>query len=622
MTRKGKKAEDKAADSFGDETVSSNAQPGASFAPESNNELTDLPYRKTPEYRRLLEHFQSAEWEACLVSLDRLLADFPDDTHLVDFRHDVQVRSEREHHSARQSASDQQVARRQAVARTVFGGVAVILMVGVGLWLAGAYRQEETRRMLAVQATQTADALTAQEEMAAVFMKVGRAQEALDLYLEIQQTDPLRAGLGEAMAAARQAVAAEQSYQQGLRAMQAGDNARALELLQEVARLEPNYKDTAGLIEEVSKRQQVAALVQAIDEAYDRGDFGAVILNHEAIQALDPYADLSELEEKLFSSYQDVILKIAAKPDPTTEEIEAAARYYRTALALFPQSIAYAREQKELQEVAIELLASQYYLQGINLLENSDYTIEGLQQSMLVLQRAREKAPDSVLADAAIEKAEKFIDAYDALVRSDWDKAISVFEDLYKRDSEFAGGRVRSFLYDAHVARGDLLMLNADFAGALADFQAAEQHAWAQQENVLRLFQIEIRVAGALRKLGRLDQAVEFYQFSFKQMSAAANLSKPENSDLRETIAQAELAVSQGNAVGALDLYEQAVEESDPLYDLKEINARRGDTLPNIAFERGSTLVSLISANDLGGSLVLSRTRPLFVPTLAASVQP
>ena len=138
----------------------------------------------------------------------------------------------------------------------------------------------------------------------------------------------------------------------------------------------------------------------------------------------------------------------------------------------------------------------------------------------------------------------------------------------------------------------------------------------------MRLFQIEIRVAGALRKLGRLDQAVEFYQFSFKQISAAANLSKPENSDLREIIAQAELAVSQGNAVGGLDLYEQAVEKSDRLYDLKEINARRGDTLPNIAFERGSTLVSLISANDLGGSLVLSRTRPLFVPTLAASVQP
>ena len=83
----------------------------------------------------------------------------------------------------------------------------------------------------------------------------------------------------------------------------------------------------------------------------------------------------------------------------------------------------------------------------------------------------------------------------------------------------------------------------------------------------------------------------------------------------REPLAEAALA--EGSEQTAIAHYEEAVEQSDVLYEQVRITGRRGDTLPNISFENGSTLASLRSANDLGDSLILSSTQPISVPILA-----
>jgi tetratricopeptide (TPR) repeat protein len=333
-------------------------------------------------------------------------------------------------------------------------------------------------------------------------------------------------------------------------------------------------------------------------------------------QGIDPFFDSSDLDEMLFASYQDIVLEIAVRPDPTVEDIQTAAEYSRAALALFPQSLEYARQRAELQEVAIDLLASQYYLRGISMLESSDYSIQGLEQPILVLKRASEMAPGSPVADSAIQKVELFVDAYGSLVHGGWDGAIAGFEDLYGRDPDFADGRVRYFLYEAYTRRGDLLMLNADFGGALSDYQAAEKYAWMDDENVLRIFQIELRVGGALRKLGQYDQAAEYYHFAFDHVAYTDRLTKPDQAKLRETVLNADWAYAGDNAFSALSYYEEAAQQADEFFELIRIAVLQGDTLPNIAFANGSTLSSLQSANELGDRLVVGRSTELLIPIL------
>jgi tetratricopeptide (TPR) repeat protein len=620
MTAKDKKTDHRATEhtphAAAEVPAGAGAKPSLHSRPAAGHAPMTLAYRKDPNYRKLLEHFQNAEWEECLHSIDRLLRAYPGDKYLLAFKEDVQIRSEQQQRSERQRESDDRRRRRKVRSRTLIAVLSGILLLALVVWFVSAYQAEETRQRLAAEATQTAQALAAKDEMADTFMKVGKAKQALALYTEIQEVDPAYEGVVQAIAAAQQAITVEDLYQQGRGAMEGGDNKQALELLKKAEELQPEYKDTSQLIAKITRDLQVASLVEAIDEAYARGDSAAVIENYDAIQAIDPFIELPDLDDELFTSYQDLVLQIAAKPDPTLEEIKAAAKYYRNALALFPQSIAYARERAELQEVAIELLASQYYLQGISLLESSDYSIEGLEQSILVLQRAREKAPESQVVDSAIEKTQLFIEAYDHIVHGDWDDAIAGFDAVNRRDPDFAEGRVGYFLYEAYTSRGDLLMLNGDFGRAFADYQAAERFAWADEENVMRVFQIEVRIAAALYRLGRYDQAAEFYHSAFEQVAYQDRLTTPEQAGLLETLVKAESAYNEGNELPAITFYEESVEKADELYELTRITARRGDTLPNIAFENGSTLASLRSANELGDSLIISRSTPLLVPIL------
>jgi tetratricopeptide (TPR) repeat protein len=625
MKSKSKKLDHKAGEHARHASVDEHAGAGArhSFdaAQAPGKEPKALTYRKDPNYRRLLEHFQRADWEGCLQNLDHLLRAHPADAYLLAFKQDVQIRAEQQKQSQNQQESDEHQRRRNNRRRALLGGLSGTIILALLAWFGAAYQAEETRQNMAAQATQTAEALAAKDKMADTFMRAGKAEQALALYTAIRETDPSYEGIDEAIDAAQLSITAEGLYQQGTRAMADGDNDTALGLLRQVQKLQPEYKDTSQLIAQISREQQIASLAEGIQVAYNRGDSEGVIKNYEAIQAIDPLIQLPELDDELFASYRDLVLQLAARSDPTLEEIQTAARYYRNALALFPQNFKYARERAELQEVAVELIASQYYLQGISLLESSDYSIEGLEQSILVLRRAREKAPGSRIVDAAMEKAQLFIDSYDQLVHGDWDAAITGLEALYRRDPDFADGRVRYFLYEAYSSRGDLLMLNADFGGAFADYQAAERFAWANEENVLRLFQIEVRLAAALAKLGKFDQAAEFYHFAFQQVGYQERLTGPAREGLLETLLKADSAKDGDNAFSAIDSYKEAVKQADEFYELTRIDALRGDTLPNIAFENGSTLSSLRTANDLGDSLIIGRSRELFIPILPALPQ-
>ena len=574
-------------------------------------------YRDDPNFRDILHRFQNGELEECLERLNQFLVIYPEDGYLLTFKQDVEIRLKLQKNSQQQRIETNRGYYRKVGVRTLT--IAALISAVLIFFAWGGNKITQVR--LAQRAALTAQSLDAKCQTADSFLGAGRPEEALRLYKEIQQMAPSYKGIDQKIQEAEQTVAIETMYQEGVQAIKDGKTDRALEILSKVDELHPRYKDTLQLIQKIEQEQEIASLVKKFQSAYFRQDWTVVVNAYEAIQAIDPFFQSPELKDELFTSYRHLIVDIAGRNDATLEDIETAEKYYRIALALFPQNKEYAKERDELQKIAAELLANKYYLHVIDLLKSTNYSVEGLQESKRILSKAGDIGSDSPAIQAEIEKAQLFLDSYDSLLNRRWDDAVSGFEELHRREEDYADGRAKYLLYEAYVARGDLLFDYADFGGALADFQEAEIFAWSDEENLLRLFQVEVRTAAALYRLERVEESAEFYNYAFKQLGYRNRFADPEEKDLLDTLNQADLAYKNGDDWDAVRLYSLAMEQDERFYDYKTVSVKQGVTLANIAFDYDCTIESLRVANLFGENMVIGKDQEILVPVVITGGQ-
>jgi tetratricopeptide (TPR) repeat protein len=476
-------------------------------------------------------------------------------------------------------------------------------------------------RQLAITASLTAEALANKYQSAENLMLTGKPEEALILYNEIKQVDPSYKDVNQKIDSAEKYIEAITLYEQGVQLMNTGKYSDALETFSMVEQLYPDYKNTRELIQKIEQDKEVAFLIKEIEKTYAEEDWEGVIHNYEAIQAIDPFMELPELKDILFNSYRNLIIALASRPNLTLEEIETADDYYRKAIALVPQDKDYAEEREELKAIAIERLANKYYLYALSLIESSDYSYKGLRESVRILKKADNIGSESPIIMAEIEKAELFLTSYDDLLENNWDDAISKLETLLRKDENYADGRAKYFLYEAYTARGDNLFAYADFEGAFVDYQKAELIAWSDKENILRLFQIQVRIAAILKILDEINESAEYYNYAFERLDYEGKLTDPDEQEVLKIIAEANKSFQQGDAVEAINLYETAMEQQEKIYDQTTILVKQDDTLLNIAFVQGSTLERLRAANNIGESMVISIDQELLVSLLRATGQ-
>lgn len=578
-----------------------------------DQEPSALVYKDDPDFRELLLRFQNAELEECLEKINQFLIVHPEDKYLLAFKQDVEVRLKLQKISQQQRAEEYRKQRQRWGLRAL----AIVALVLVILILFAWTSNKLTQNRLEQEAALTAQSLDAKFQTAESLMRAGKPEDALRLYNEIQQVDPSYKGIDLKIQSAGQIMAVEELYQQGMQAIKEGKSDKALEILLQVEESRPKYKDTPQLIEKIEQEQQIASLIKGIQSSYSQQDWAGVVHAYEAIEAIDPFIQLPELKNMLFTSYRYLIVEIAGSGDASLKDLETAERYYSNALALFPQNKEYAKEREELQKVAAKLLANKFYLQAIDLLESTNYSAEGLQESIRILTKANNIGSDSPAIQAEIEKAQLFLNSYNSLLQRKWDDAISGLERLHRKEENYAEGRVKYLLYEAYIARGDALFTYADFGGAFADYQEAEKFAWSDEENILRLFQIELRIAASLQKLGRAKDAAEFYHYAFELLGYPNRLTAPEEQDLLSTLDQAELAYKKGDDWEAVRLYEIAMAQKEKLYNYKTVAVIRGDTLVNIAFDYDCTIESLRAVNQFGEGLIISKNQEILVPVIS-----
>jgi hypothetical protein len=160
----------------------------------------------------------------------------------------------------------------------------------------------------------------------------------------------------------------------------------------------------------------------------------------------------------------------------------------------------------------------------------------------------------------------------------------------------------------------------ADFASAFDDYQDAEKMAWGDQGNVLRLFQIETRIAATMHKLGQPEQASAYYHYAFELMRYQKRLTRSEQQELLDMLTQADQAHQQGDHMGAIRLYELAMEHREELFERRTVAVSEGDTLANIAFQNDTTIERLRVANQLGESMIILKDQEFWFPVISAEV--
>jgi tetratricopeptide (TPR) repeat protein len=579
---------------------------------------SQLAYWGDPDFQALLINFQHAEWETCMERLTHFLELYPQDKFLPAFKEDVEVRLKLQAERKQRQEADQREKLRKRSQRVTIAVVVAILASLLFVMVNTLYQARTRQARLDLEATQLAQTLAFQYQNAESYLLAGQPAEALRLYTEIQKVDPSFADVAVKIEKARESVAIEELYQQGIQAAADGRNDQALEIFLRVDALRPKYKDTSQLIETLREEKQIAALTKTMQDAFALEDWDGVAAAYEAIKKIDPFIDLPGLKEVLFISYRNLIIDIAGRTDATLEDIETAENYYRTALALFPQNREFSSERESLQQTAIDLVANKYYLYGIGLLESSNYSSQAMREAIRLMTKADSIGSGSPAIQSEIDKAQLFLNAYESFLHQDFDSTVTGLEELRRLEDSYAGGRVKYLLYESYLAKGDALFTYADFEGAALQYQEAEKFAWRDQKNSLRLFQVEVRIAATLRKLWKVDEAASYYHDAFARAIESQLLSSSADSELKASLDQANQAYASNDMWEAVRLYEILVEEQGKFFNNQTIMAKRGETLADIAFQYGSTLEQLRRANHLGESMTLIKDQELVIPVLNA----
>ena len=581
-------------------------------------EARPLPYAADPNYKDLLKHYQNADWDAGLDVITSLLKVYPEDPGLLEFEHEIQMRVSMQ----RVGQESDRVERREQLIKVgtqvVIGLVAATIVFFAIRWGFNLYNSRVDQARLERTQVALAQELASKYESAEKYMQGGRINEALALYEEIQEIDPEYDEVSAKIVEAEALLELEAVYQQGRSEYLDGELETAKQTLQKVLSVNPRYKDAAIIVKNIDNTLTIEALRQQAQEAYENNDWKGVVQSTEEIKRIDNTTDLSDLEVQIFTSLMNLVIETAESGNASVEDVELAERYYREALALFPQNKDFAKERAELQRVASDLVANKFYIFALQLIEQEDYSIESMEEALRLLNKATNIGTGSPAIAAEISQLTLFLSAFDNFVGRRWEQAIDRFEQLYRTSPDYGNGMLKYLIYETYLARGDTFYSFAEYSNARTDYEAAETYARvSDQGNTLRLYQIEIRIGYTLRKLALPAEASEYFSYALNLVNFSDKLEANEQ-DIWNTYLEAEASLAGKDYWNAARLFEILLEDADTIYDFETLSISRGDSLAHIAFQYGSSVDAILLSNpNLGDSLTARTDQEIRIPILA-----
>lgn len=567
-------------------------------------------FSSDPEYLKLIEHYQKAEFSACEKLLENLELRYPGQPELRTIRQDLEMKGSVNNLNTEIWKKEARAKGKSTLKLILFALVAII-GIGAVFFASSLLILKNKPVEVTPDVNSQLDQLFSQAEQ---LLQSGQASSALAVVLKVRALDPDDQRLPDLIEQTNTLLEYEAHYRAALGLIEQGKDQEALNALKLLESERAGMWDIPQRIAAMEKEMQIAELLKAGDAAYQRQDWSGVIEAYEGALVLNQRLDDTMMKEQLLFAYLNRIIGMLQSDNTSVEDINLSEQYYRKAVTLIPQNKEFVSQRENLQQISRDLLLKKYTQLAKSKLNDKKQTTATINEAIYYLTKASNLNPDDsgLLADLII--ANNYQLAFSSFIDMNWLQAIASAQAVVDAKADFAGGNASALLYEAYYALGKQNYNSGLYLDARENLEKAEIIAWADGDNRLKIFQVQVLLGDSIGKVDDFENAVSYYQYALNAINYGEKVAN--RSDLLNQYQAAEQLAAAGDYRGAYDAFQSVIGAIDAIYTISEVEVGSGVCLALFANENLSTLDAILKANDLPTNMVISFGRVLRVPSI------
>jgi len=552
-----------------------------------------------PTFQGAMRHLHVGEWDEGLQKLKQLFEPFPQSQELRDLVAEMELRARID----QDEIKDRTLAKQQMLKKWALRLVVLLAILALGFWGMHAYsdwiqqrwsfaRQEVENEVQRVKVeTKFQDGQN--------LLLAGRTDMAEALFLEIAAVEPNYPGLDNALNQVDNLQGLEAKYAQAMSLVAEENFISALRLLKEIQAQQAYFKDVSTQIEDLETQIYLSEVFSNAEASFQARKWEQAVSGYETVRITDPSYKTGSVEQSLFTAYMNEGLEVLNSDTASLEDLGIAEDYFRKAFALRPQDLDLQKERREAQHRFGVSLSASYIRAAQALLKDQADNLHALQTAEDYLQKALEIQPNDLNSLAQLEMVRHYLQAQENFRQGLWDQAIEALKYVYDQDPEYAAGTSRQTLYEAFIARGQVMLVGNEYAKALEDFKQAAAIAEEIALPFLGVYDAQMMIAEAQGVLGNHKEAVLLYQNLLEAMNLSDDTLQ-KTSDLQAKLEQARDYTASKDYKMAFDLFR----EITPIILIASTSGvdyviQEGDYLPMLANRYNTTISAIARANNL-----------------------
>lgn len=571
-------------------------------------------YLDHPMFQQAMKNLQNGDWTSGLDQVERLMQSFPLEPELRSLRQEMMLRAKVDADEKSDKSATRKRRFRDWSIRLAVIGILAILAIYVAQTYSNVFREQAR---IAEQAfTYRAVQMELQIKMrdAEAFLNAGRPDAALELLREIAEIEPEFPDLAVRVEEAEILQLLDAQYKEAIVLFDDGDISGALLLFQEIEAQRPYYRDVKSRIAQIEDQTLLGEQLTEADEYFANEEWEQAADKYYALYSLNPDFQTAYVEDRLFTSFVNAADDALNNSD-TLESIQKVEDFFQRALAIRPQDPEVELKQSRVRSMIEEKLYRSYVFLAQEAIVNEPNSLQALKTADKYFTEALRLKPNATEIAIQRELAHHFIAGQDHLARSAYSDAIESMEIVVTEDPGYANGTARQTLYESYVGRGDDSMAIGDFDSALEDFQRAAVIANDDPSSKGRLYEIQMRIAEAHGLLGDYDTAVRLYQAAIIMGDLRVRAERYSTA-MAAALESAEEAATVGSLRDAFRFYREAVTWATQVFDVVEHVVVSDDYLSQLALDYNSTVNLIAEANNLANPNIIIPGQVLLIPIL------
>ena len=563
-----------------------------------------------PDYTKLLEHYQHAEFTECKEVLDKLEKRYPEHPGLLKFKDDLQMKLSLKNMAISINAEEKHKKNKVILNMSVFAIIATLIVMIVFIFSYYYFNDNDTFKQLEDETA----LLTSLDYQTDQLLLAGQPQPAAEIIERIRTINPKFVNLPELISRTDDLLRSEANYQTALKLITENNNNEALVILNEIDSEKPGMWDVSQQIVAIETFFQIAKYLEEGNAAYQVEKWDQVISAYENALILDPELDDPLMTEQLLRGYLNGIISMLENENASIEDIKNAEAYYRRAVAMTSQSKAFASERGNLQKASNNLLELKFTQIAKANLEDKNQTGTSVAEAVSYMRKASNIEPENTALISDLKNAEYYQIAFKNFIEMNWEQVITNLNQISSVDSNYANGNASLLLFDAYYELGKQYSSVGLYLDAIKKFEQAEILAWHDSGNLIKLFQVQVILGDAFGKLDDYENAVSYYQYALNAIQVNKRLTN--FPAIATKLAEANVLAAYGNNEDAVEAFQEVLKGIDVVYSVSEIEISDGVCLAFFAKENLSTVEAVLEANNLPKSMAITSGRNLKVPMI------